>query len=35
MNINYNNYIDKQINTNLEAFKEYILQKDTLIIDKK
>ena len=32
MNINYNNYIEWKSDTNLKAFKEYILKKDTLII---
>jgi len=32
MNRNYNNYIEWKTDTNLEAFKKYILQKDTLII---
>ncbi|MDQ7022214.1 MAG: hypothetical protein Q9M97_01540 [Candidatus Gracilibacteria bacterium] len=32
MNKNYNNYIEGKSNTNLEAFKKYILKKDTLII---
>lgn len=32
MNINYNKYSNLESTTNLEAFREYILQKDTLII---
>jgi len=32
MNMNYNMYISEQTENNLEAFKKYILQKDTLII---
>jgi len=32
MNINYNMYLSEKSENNLDAFKEYILQKDTLII---
>ena len=32
MNINYNSYTDGMSESNIEAFKEYILQKDTIII---
>jgi len=32
MNINYNNYIVQKTDTNIEAFKNYILEKNTLII---
>jgi len=32
MNINYNMYLSEQSESNLDAFKKYILQKDTLII---
>jgi sensor histidine kinase regulating citrate/malate metabolism len=32
MNMNYSMYISEKTDTNLEAFKKYILQKDTLII---
>lgn len=34
MNVNYNMYLSKKSDNNLEAFKSYILQKDTLIIPK-
>lgn len=34
MDMNYNLYIWEQNNTNLEAFRKYILQKDTIIIPK-
>jgi len=32
MNKNYNNFIKEKNKKNIEAFKKYILQKDTLII---
>ena len=32
MNINYNSYTDGMSESNIEAFKEYIFQKDTIII---
>jgi len=32
MNINYNNLIESKSEKNIEAFKKYILQKNTLII---
>lgn len=32
MNVNYNMYLTEKSDNNLEAFKKYILQKDTLII---
>lgn len=34
MNINYNMYLSHKSDNNLDAFKQYILQKDTLIIPK-
>lgn len=32
INVNYNMYLSEKTDNNLEAFKKYILQKDTLII---
>jgi hypothetical protein len=32
MNKNYNNFIEEKSEKNIEAFKKYILKKDTLII---
>lgn len=32
MNVNYNMYLTEKTDNNLDAFKKYILQKDTLII---
>ncbi len=34
MNVNYKNMINSSVESNIEAFKEYILEKDTLIIPK-
>jgi len=32
MNINYNNLVEEKSEKNIDAFKQYILQKNTLII---